>query len=177
GGSDSSSPVTGSGSYRVNFTADLTTGVPPLTVRFRDTSTIKNISRWAWDFSGDNVPDSGDQNPAFVFYTIGNYSVNLTVATSEGKVFNLTLPAYIRVTETPASEGDGWISSDQYDAGQSSTGSTQQQTVAPVRTMTITSTPGTSGYSPVGTKVAELLLDALIVVGVIGVGVILWKKM
>ncbi|MFA5414245.1 MAG: PKD domain-containing protein [Methanoregula sp.] len=177
GGSDSSSLVTSSVSYRVNFTADLTTGVPPLTVRFRDTSTIKNISRWAWDFSGDNVPDSLEQNPVSVFSKIGNYSVNLTVTTSERKVFNLTLPAYIRVTETPASEGDGWISSDQYDAGQSSTGSTQQQTVAPVRTMTITSTPGTSGYSPVGTKVAELLLDALIVVGVIGVGVILWKKM
>ena len=104
--------------------------------------------------------------------------MNLTVTTTEGKVFNLTLPAYIRVTETPAPEGDNWISSDQYDAGQGSTGSNQQQTVTPVRTTTIISTtPGTSGYSPVGTKVAGILLDVLIVVGVIGVGVILWKKM
>ncbi|MDD5024493.1 MAG: PKD domain-containing protein [Methanoregula sp.] len=178
GGSDSSSPVTSSVSYRVNFTADLTTGIPPLTVRFRDTTTMKNISRWAWDFTGDNVPDSLEQNPVSVFNKIGNYSVNLTVTTSEGKVFNLTHPAYIRVTETPAPYGDDWISSDQYDAGQDSTGANQQQTVTPVRTTTITSTtPGTSGYSPVGTKVAELLLDALIVVGVIGVGVVLWKKM
>ncbi len=35
----------------------------------------------------------------------------------------------------------------------------------------------TGRFSPLGVKVAETLLDCLIVVGVVGAGVIVWKKL
>jgi PKD repeat protein len=188
GGSSSGSSVGGGGSGseadtgshnpgQVNFTANVTAGVPPLAVRFTDNSAIKNISAWAWDFNGDNVPDRTDQNPSFVFENVGNYTVNLTVNTVAGKVYNLTLPDYIQVTAVPASEGSGWVSSDQYDRIQDSSGSDPQITGTPARNGTPSpATQGTGGYSPFGRKIAETLLDAGIAVGVIGAGVILWKK-
>jgi PKD repeat protein len=127
-----------------------------------------------WDFTGDLVPDSLDQNPSYVFETIGNYSVNLTVRTFAGKVYSLTIPDYIKVTNTPGS--DGWISSDQYLDGQDATGS-GQIAIRPAQTSTASSAAqGTQDYSPLGTKIAAALLDIIIVVGVIGAGVIIWRK-
>jgi large repetitive protein len=155
------------------FTANVSAGVLPLAVRFHDTSDSPGITGWAWDFDGDNVPDSTSQNPEFVFSRVGNYSVNLTVNTASGKVYSLTVPDCIRVTDTPASGGDGWISSDSDASPQGSAG----PAVTPVRTAApSTAAQGTGGYSPLGTKIAGALLDAIIVVGVIGAGVFLWKK-
>nr|WP_319377574.1 PKD domain-containing protein [uncultured Methanoregula sp.] len=161
---------------RVRFSANTTTGVPPLVVRFLDTSTVQNASSWSWDFDGDAVPDSTEKNPEFVFRQVGNYTVNLAVTTDAGTVYNLTRPDYIRVTVVPASEGSGWVSSDQYDAGQASGGSGQPQ-AGPVMTKATAAPAKSSGGNPLGTKVAETLLDTVIVVGVVGAGVILWKKM
>jgi len=177
-GSEIGRPGNSSVGNGVNFTADVTSGAPPLTVKFTDTSTIGNITNWAWDFTGDNIPDSFDQNPAFVFGKTGDYTVKLTVKTTEGMVFNFTLPDFIRVVDTSGASGDTWVFSDQSGTGTDSSGSDQQQTVDPARAATMTPAPqGTSGYSPLGTKVAEILLDMLIVVGVVGAGVILWKKL
>jgi hypothetical protein len=77
------------------------------------------------------------------------------------------------VTGTQGPAGDGWISSDQADPPQVSSGSP----VMPARTISISpASQETGGYSPLGTKIAGTLLDAIIVAGVIGVGVIVWKK-
>jgi len=170
GGSESN----GAGNSLLSFTANVTSGSPPLAVQFNGTSSVGNISRWVWDFTGDNIPESLVQNPVFVFNKTGNYSVSLTINTTEGKIFNFTQMDFIRVTANSTTGGDTWISSDQYDPVQSPAVSDLQQ---PARSITTMPTQSTGSYSPFGKKVAETLLDAVIVVGVVGAGVILWKKL
>ena len=63
------------------FTAVPTCGNIPLNVTFTDTSTGTPIS-WNWNFGDENT--STEQNPAHLFYTAGNYTVNLTVANTNG---------------------------------------------------------------------------------------------
>ncbi len=59
--------------------ADFTYGViAPLTVQFTDTSNMP-ASSWAWDFNGDNVVDSTQQNPVHVFPNGVPQNVTLTV--------------------------------------------------------------------------------------------------
>ncbi|MEN6611272.1 MAG: PKD domain-containing protein [Methanoregulaceae archaeon] len=176
--SDSDSSGTGMVTHKVAFSSNATTGVPPLVVQFTDTSTIPNVTKWSWDFNGDNIPDSSDRNATYTYRKIGNYSVTLRVNTSEGRVFNLTRPKYIRIIDTPSLDSDvGWVSSDQYDDGQKSSGSSQE-TASSTRVVTIAPTVQSTGSSsPLGTKVAETLFDAVIVVGVVGAGVFFWRKM
>ena len=66
-----------------NFTADVTSGKAPLTIKFTDTSTGVPTS-WAWDFDNDGITDSYKQNPSFTYETPGSYTVNLTVANEKG---------------------------------------------------------------------------------------------
>ena len=66
-----------------SFTASPTSGPVPLTVTFTDTSTGSPVS-WAWDFDGDDSPDSNDQNPSYNFTTAGTYPVKLTVTDASG---------------------------------------------------------------------------------------------
>jgi PKD repeat protein len=66
------------------FTADNLTGIPPLAVRFSDTSAGSNITTWAWDFNNDGITDSTDKNPECVYLRTGNYSVRLTVTDARG---------------------------------------------------------------------------------------------
>ena len=160
----------------VGFTANVTSGIAPLAVQFSDTSTLQNITAWDWNVTGGDIPDSSEQNPVFVFNNIGNYTVNLNVTTMDGSMYNLTMPDYIRVTLLPASMGSGWVSSDQYTQPTATLSDPEQQQVAVAGTA-VSATQGTGGYSPLGTRVAETLLDSLIVVGVIGAGVIVWRKM
>jgi PKD repeat protein len=63
------------------FTADVTSGTAPFTVNFTDRST--GAVSWSWDFDGDGIADSAEQNPQHIFYP-GNYTVNLTVSNSAG---------------------------------------------------------------------------------------------
>ncbi len=68
-----------------NFTnATPRTGVVPLTVQFTDVSLTNTRLTYAWDFNNDGTVDSTAKNPSFVFTTVGNYSVNLTVRNSAG---------------------------------------------------------------------------------------------
>ncbi|HMJ70412.1 MAG TPA: PKD domain-containing protein [Cyclobacteriaceae bacterium] len=60
-----------------DFTADVTTGCFPLTVKFTDTST-GSPSSWAWTFGNGN--SSPLQNPSAVFSAPGEYEVSLTVS-------------------------------------------------------------------------------------------------
>jgi len=60
------------------FSASETHGQTPLEVQFEDRSTGK-IERWSWDFDGDNLEDSSDQNPQHIYTTPGPYRTKLTV--------------------------------------------------------------------------------------------------
>ncbi|MFC1998314.1 PKD domain-containing protein [Chloroflexota bacterium] len=64
---------------KANFAADPTYGQGPLTVQFSDKSTGE-IESWVWDFDGDGVVDSTDQNPTFVCTASGAYEISLTVS-------------------------------------------------------------------------------------------------
>lgn len=66
-----------------NFSSNTTTGKAPLTVAFTDEST-GSPTAWAWDFDGDAVADSTDQNPAHEYAANGNYSVTLQVSNAGG---------------------------------------------------------------------------------------------
>ena len=78
----------------VSFTANVTAGVAPLTVRFTDTSSISPTS-WSWSF-GDGG-SATEQHPVHTYATAGNYTVNLTVSTAGGSD-TLSRPDYVTVT-------------------------------------------------------------------------------
>ncbi|HTY53097.1 MAG TPA: DUF3344 domain-containing protein [Methanomicrobiales archaeon] len=65
------------------FTADVVSGVAPLTVHFTDQSTNSPTS-WSWDFNDDGSVDSTAQNPTYTYATAGTYAVKLTAANSGG---------------------------------------------------------------------------------------------
>ncbi|WFN34533.1 right-handed parallel beta-helix repeat-containing protein [Methanogenium sp. S4BF] len=66
-----------------DFTANVTTGIVPLSVAFGDTS-IDSPASWAWDFENDGVVDSTEQNATYTYTVAGTYSVNLTVTNTAG---------------------------------------------------------------------------------------------
>ncbi len=57
-----------------NFTANVTSGVAPLAVRFTDTSTGP-VKTWAWEFGDGGT--STEQNPVHVYNSTGTYTVRL----------------------------------------------------------------------------------------------------
>jgi len=164
--------------YRVNFTANATTGVAPVPIQFTDFSVIPNSTSWAWDFNGDGKAESTLKNPLYVFRTAGNYSVNMTLTTSDGNVFFKERPQYIHVLNMPSLDSDdGWISSDLPVTPANSAPSDPLLFDTPAQNASGTTAQDAGGSSPLGTKVAEVLFDAAIVVGVIGGGLVLWRKM
>ena len=60
------------------FAADTVTGIAPLEVQFTDLSYGPVVS-WEWDLDGDDVGDSTNQNPSFIYSSPGTYTVSLTV--------------------------------------------------------------------------------------------------
>jgi PKD repeat protein len=77
------------------FTANVTTGIPPLPVKFSDLSTGAPTS-WIWDF-GDGT-NSTDQNPVHT-YASGIFTVNLTATNPAG---NSTIVSENYITALPA---------------------------------------------------------------------------
>jgi PKD repeat protein len=69
---------------RAEFIGKPTSGTAPLTVTFTDKSVGKNILSWAWDFNGDGVTDSIEQNPSYTYSSKGKYNVSLTVTNAGG---------------------------------------------------------------------------------------------
>jgi PKD repeat protein len=65
------------------FTFNQSSGAAPLSVAFTDTSQ-DDPTAWAWDFNGDNVPDSAAQNPSNLYSTPGIYTVSLTASNLAG---------------------------------------------------------------------------------------------
>ncbi|MHC4660134.1 MAG: right-handed parallel beta-helix repeat-containing protein [Planctomycetota bacterium] len=62
-----------------DFAADVTDVTEGGTVNFTDLS-AGLISTYSWDFDGDNVYDSNDQNPSFQYNVSGLYTVTLNVS-------------------------------------------------------------------------------------------------
>jgi formylglycine-generating enzyme required for sulfatase activity len=67
-----------------SFTTGPRYGPSPLVVQFADTSTNQPFL-WQWDFDGDGVTDSNQQNPTWTFHGMGFYSIRLTVANFIGQ--------------------------------------------------------------------------------------------
>jgi len=69
-----------------DFTADVTAGAAPLTVSFTDFSApgFGTLTSWAWDFDGDGVIDSTNQNPSHTYAEPGTYTVSLSVTDAAG---------------------------------------------------------------------------------------------
>jgi len=82
----------------VDFSADVTTGTPDLTVQFTDLSTYTDIQSWAWEFGDGHT--STEQNPAHTYTQEGSFTVRLAVTTSEGTDMAEKVD-YIRVTHLP----------------------------------------------------------------------------
>jgi len=79
-----------------NFTnATPRSGTAPLTVFFTDTSTEFTEPIYLWDFGEGNT--STDRNPSNTYYTVGSYSVNLTVTNLTGESYSENKPNYITV--------------------------------------------------------------------------------
>lgn len=134
GGTGSSSDGPSGIIHSVDFSASATEGVAPFAVQFSDMSGISGVTAWAWDFTGDGLPESTAAQPQYVFRKTGNYSVNLSLTTADGRVVFLARPDYIHVIGMPSMDSDvGWISSDKPDTNQSSSGS-GQTTVAALAT-------------------------------------------
>lgn len=76
-----------------NFSADVTSGIVPVSVNFTDLS--QNFpSSWAWDF-GDGF-SSTEQSPSHTYTTVGSYSVTLDVTNASGSS-QYQLPTLIAV--------------------------------------------------------------------------------
>ncbi len=69
----------------VDFSADTTTGIAPLTVQFVDLSLIGMFGEtsWSWDFDNDGVEDSKEQHPVYTYTMPGSYTIKLTVTNGE----------------------------------------------------------------------------------------------
>ncbi len=77
-----------------NFTADITGGITPVTVRFMDTST-NNPTSWHWDFGDGNT--STEENPTYTYLQPGTFTVTLTAANSGGSsVMALAAPIVVQ---------------------------------------------------------------------------------
>ena len=79
------------------FTADVTSGVTPLTVKFTDQSTGSPTS-WAWEF-GDGATSTA-KSPSHTYGTAGTFGVKLTVTNGSGSDA-VTNAGLIAVTEPP----------------------------------------------------------------------------
>jgi PKD repeat protein len=60
-----------------DFSANITTGVAPLSISFTDLSYPASAS-WSWDFDDDGSDDSNAQDPQFTYTFPGFYTVKLT---------------------------------------------------------------------------------------------------
>jgi PKD repeat protein len=77
------------------------TGPKPLNVQFTDASTGNGTLTYAWNFGDGNTSILKD--PSHTYYTVGSYTVNLTVTDVDGpdNSSTKTQPGYITVNEAP----------------------------------------------------------------------------
>lgn len=82
-------------------------------VSFKDHST-GNPTQWAWDFNGDSIIDSTEQDPAYTYTENGRYIITLTVQENEKtdsysrelEITGLNIPVYY-ISENGSDENNG----------------------------------------------------------------------
>ena len=89
----------GSSPPKAAFSAIPLTGYAPEEVQFSDLSE-GNVTSWAWDFNGDGVIDSTDENPIHLFANPGNFTVSLTVTGPGGNNTDVKTD-YLRIMACP----------------------------------------------------------------------------
>ncbi|AKB54940.1 cell surface protein [Methanosarcina barkeri MS] len=95
-------PLQSSSAPDAEFSANVTNGKSPFTVRFNDSSTGSPTS-WQWDFNNDGTVDSTEQNPSHIYSTAGTYDVNLTVSNADGSDSEVKTE-YITVTSAATND-------------------------------------------------------------------------
>ena len=82
----------------ISIAANHPSGKAPLAVQFTAAAIGEEPLSYSWDFNGDNVVDSTQQNPSTTFQSAGEYIVALTVTDSAGnsgiKTFSLSVSQY-----------------------------------------------------------------------------------
>ncbi len=81
-----------------NFVADISTGTPGSNVTFSDLSAGGGTA-WEWDFNGDGVTDSIEQNPTYVFNQPGKFDVSLKVTNANGTT-EIIKPGLVLIYDT-----------------------------------------------------------------------------
>ncbi|MCD4734524.1 MAG: PKD domain-containing protein, partial [Bacteroidales bacterium] len=84
--------------FVADFYADTTFSPVPATIQFYDLSGIEyaKIDSWQWDFNGDGITDSEEQNPEFTYQEEGFWDVTLIIQDTSGFIFDtLTKEGYI----------------------------------------------------------------------------------
>lgn len=80
-----------------DFSAIPLSGTAPLTVQFTDLCT--DTDSWEWDFDGNGIIDSSDENPAWTYETPGTYTVTLRAINNTYGNDEEIKTDYITVTE------------------------------------------------------------------------------
>lgn len=85
----------------VSFTSDIQKGCAPLTVQFKNLSTMTSgkITSWSWNFGDGDSYNS--ENPDYCYHNAGNYSVDLTVVADNGCSSTLNIPNMISAYSHP----------------------------------------------------------------------------
>ena len=120
-------PVGGSSEIKVTsplpdaeFSATPLSGLAPLSVRFTDLTT-NNANSWEWDFNGDGIVDSNEQNPSHTYEIPGSYTVILRATNSTFGNDTETKTGYITAIEVFSNTGErelsGGISSGSSESG------------------------------------------------------------
>jgi len=84
-----------------SFTSSSTSGCDSLTVSFAAGSSGGEVTGWRWDFDGDGVSDSSEENPVHTFSSPGDYPVQLTVAGPGGSDVELK-SNHVEVNASPS---------------------------------------------------------------------------
>ncbi|MBL7930363.1 MAG: PKD domain-containing protein [Bacteroidia bacterium] len=90
-----------------SYTTTAKSGCPPLSVSFRNLSTIAlpdSIKSITWDFGNGNPASTQNDNPTNLYTESGSYDINLTLISNAGCITRHYNPGYINVYPAPKAD-------------------------------------------------------------------------